>query len=56
MVTMTEECVICGGEMEEEEMDEDKERRIKDNAPHFEGEEFVKMVCQKCGHVSYHKK
>lgn len=53
---MEEECVICGGEMEEKEMDKDKERRIKANAPHFEGTEFVKMICTKCGHVSYHRK
>ncbi|MDY6777983.1 MAG: hypothetical protein SVU32_04905 [Candidatus Nanohaloarchaea archaeon] len=50
------ECVICGGDVEEADIEPDKVERLKEDNKHLEGEEIHKLVCQECGHTSYVRK
>lgn len=52
---MEESCALCGGELVEEEIDEDREAKIREHEPDLEGEELHALVCQDCGHVSYRR-
>lgn len=47
------ECLLCGGEMEEEQIEDDKIDRLKEDNQHLEGEDVHKLVCADCGHTAY---
>lgn len=48
-----QECSICGGELEEAEIDDEKADRLKKDNKHLEGADIHKLVCQQCGHTAY---
>ncbi|MDY6770820.1 MAG: hypothetical protein SV186_02555 [Candidatus Nanohaloarchaea archaeon] len=48
-----DECAICGGEVEEEEIEPEKLERLQEDNEHLEGEDIHKLVCQECGHTAY---
>jgi len=51
---MTEhECSICGGDLEEEDIDPEKAERLKKDNKHLKGADIHKLVCQQCGHTAY---
>lgn len=51
-----EECTVCGGDLVEEELDEERESKIRENSPGLEDDEDLHaFVCQECGHVAYRR-
>jgi rubrerythrin len=46
-------CTICGEELEEKEIEDDKVKRLKKNNKHLGGEDIHKLVCTECGHTAY---
>lgn len=48
-------CALCGGELVEEAIHEDREAALRENVPDLEEKDLHARVCQACGHVSYHK-
>lgn len=50
----TGNCALCGGELEEHEVSEEREEKIRRNAPDLEEKTVHAKVCTECGHVSYY--
>ncbi|MCJ7479277.1 MAG: hypothetical protein MUP63_03830 [Candidatus Nanohaloarchaeota archaeon QJJ-7] len=51
-----ETCAICGGELVEEDIHDDREEKIRDNSPDIDdGEDLHALACEDCGHVTYHR-
>ncbi|MDY6762046.1 MAG: hypothetical protein SVY41_03280 [Candidatus Nanohaloarchaea archaeon] len=49
-------CAICGGELEEHEVDAEREERIRGRSPDLpDDEEVHAFVCQDCGHVVFRR-
>lgn len=51
---MADSCALCGGELEEYEVSEEREERIRKNVPDLDGKTVHARVCTECGHVSYY--
>lgn len=49
-----ENCALCGGEMVEEEIEEEREEKLRENSD-LDGDDVHALVCQDCGHVSYRR-
>ncbi|MDY6768991.1 MAG: YgiT-type zinc finger protein [Candidatus Nanohaloarchaea archaeon] len=50
------ECAICGGDLIEHEVEEEREERIRGRSPEIEeDEEIHAFVCEDCGHVVFHR-
>ncbi len=53
---MTDEgCALCGGETEKQEIDDDREAKIREHNPDLDGDDVHARVCTECGHVSYRR-
>ncbi|MDY6777012.1 MAG: YgiT-type zinc finger protein [Candidatus Nanohaloarchaea archaeon] len=50
-----EECALCGGEMVEEDLEDEREQKIRRNSEIEDEEDMHALVCQDCGHVAYRR-
>lgn len=50
-----ESCAFCGGDLVEEEIEEERESKIRRSSEDLGEEELHALVCQDCGHVSYRR-
>lgn len=51
-----DECTLCGGDLTEEELDEERETRIRGNSPDLDADDGLHaLVCEDCGHVAYRR-
>lgn len=50
-----ENCALCGGDLVEEDIDEERETKIRGSSSDLEEEDMHALVCQDCGHVSYRR-
>lgn len=48
-------CALCGGELVEEDIDGDRQQKMRAHDPDLEAEELHQVVCQACGHVAYRR-
>lgn len=49
------ECIVCDGDTELEDVEEDKLRRLKEADSSLEEHDIKKVVCKDCGHTAYIK-
>lgn len=49
-----EDCALCGGELEDHEVSDEREEKIRKNAHDIKGKDVHAKVCTECGHVSYY--
>ncbi|MDY6769616.1 MAG: hypothetical protein SVU88_01450 [Candidatus Nanohaloarchaea archaeon] len=52
---MADECTVCGGEMAEEELDEEQVEKIRARSADLADDDVHALVCQECGHVAYRR-
>lgn len=50
-----DQCELCGGELEEREISDEREAQLRENIPDLDGKTLHATVCTECGHVAYRK-
>lgn len=56
MAEQEQTCALCGGELDEHELTDEREEELRHNIPSLdeEGKDIHAHVCQDCGHISYY--